>query len=165
MKLGVADGTVYILAILLLGLELTMWYGCYLDAEESLHKDRLIAISASCNEQADLYSERLDCADIKRSKQPGISWLRSARCLVGKHNVFAMLGWFQLGAVFALGVVLVGLFLRYRLRWQKAAGKERRAQMLLGHVPHVYAPRHQSNQHYQTWPHPRRPDHIEDIDD
>lgn len=141
MKLGLGEIFNLALAGVITAIELVVWYNCHLETEASLHKDRQIAISASCNEQAELYSDRLDCADIKRSRQPGVAWVKSAQCLVSQHNIFSALGWMEIGAVVALGVLLLLVLLRHRLQVNKARNKQRRQKMLM--------------QQYDTWPPPQ----------
>ncbi len=145
MKISLSDGTWFALLALVITLEGTVWYGCYLDVETSLYKNRHIAIRSPCNEEAELYSEHLNCAEIKRSNQPGLSWLRSTQCLVSKHNIFAMLGWFQITAVLALGVVLAALYFRYQVQMAKRRKREEVKLLVDSH-------REQYGSRYQTWP-------------
>ena len=148
MKVGFADGAAYFVLFLAVILEATLWYGCHLEVENSLYKDRQIAIRSSCNEEAELYSERLDCTDIKRSNQPGLSWIRSTQCLASRHNIFAMMGWLQIGAVVALGFAILALVIRYRLKVHKRQGRHDRMLLLQG--PRMIPMQHAS--------------HVEDID-
>lgn len=106
-------------ALLLVIVELTMWTDCYQTTEASLDKDRFIATSTSCNEEAEIYRDRLDCTDIKRSLKPGTAWIRSGRCLLGKHNFFAMLGWMEIAIVGGIAVSLLGVWAFFYLNFRQ----------------------------------------------
>lgn len=96
--------------LLLVLVEMTMWFDCYQTTEIDLDKDRFIATSASCNEEAEIYRNRLDCADIKRSLKSGTAWIRSSSCLLKKHNFFAVLGWVELTIVGGTAVLLFAVW-------------------------------------------------------
>lgn len=115
------------LALLLLLVELTMWYDCYEMTQAGLQSDRHIAISAACNEEYDIYQERLDCADIRRSLKPGTAWIRSGSCLLRRHNIFAVLGWMELAIAGAALFLCLLMLIYYRIRLNKLVLRQGRS--------------------------------------
>ncbi len=105
--------------ILLVAVELTMWFDCYQTTEVSLGKDRFIATSTSCNEEAEIYRDRLDCTDIKRSLKSGTAWIRSGSCLLRKHNFFAMLGWMEIAVVGGISAMLLAVWAFFYLNYRQ----------------------------------------------
>lgn len=125
-------------------IEATMWFDCYQLAETSLVKDRHISASTSCNEELEIYRDRLDCTDIKRSLQSGTAWIRAGSCLMTKHNFFALLGWFELAAVAGAAIFLLILTVYYRLKKSKQDTRRSQRYGLISYAGNNY--------HHQTYP-------------
>lgn len=142
------------LVVLFCVVEATMWLDCYQTAENSLVKDRHISASTSCNEEFEIYKDRLDCTDIKRSLQSGTAWIRAGSCLLRKHNFFTLLGWFELAALAGAAMFVLLLTVYYRLKSNKHTSRTRSYSLAL-------------QNRYQTYPfdNERRGPIIEALDD
>lgn len=139
--------------LLLLLVEATMWFDCYQMTDAKMENERFIAISTPCNEEADIYRDHLNCEDIKRSLQSGTAWVRSGSCLLKKHNFFALLGWIELAAVGGAALVLLLVFIHFRLKIREQNSWGQKFDLALSHsgraMTYPLPPHHHQQQYYQ----------------